>query len=62
MIILSCKHEATEDYYLITTASEEITEQGYTPAKLTGCYCASCYDYMKDNSDYEILEVELIEF
>lgn len=72
MIILSCKHSvsesfgtnasATEDYYLVTTESEEHTEQGYQPIKLAGTYCSSCYDYMKDSSDYEILEVELIEY
>lgn len=62
MIILSCSHEATRDYYLVTTSDEHLTEEGYRPARLTGCYCQSCYDAMKDNSDYEILEVEIIEY
>ena len=62
MIILSCRHEATEDYYVVTTTSEEITQEGYVPVRLTGCYCKTCYLEMLDNPDYEILEVERIEY
>lgn len=62
MIILSCSHEATRDYYLVTTSDEHLTEQGYQPSRLTGCYCKTCYLEMQNNPNYEILEVETLEY